>query len=527
MFQKTRRFIAAVSLVAVGAVGLAACGKSSAPQQSSQSKNLVLAYSDGGTTVDPAMASDLTSDTLTLATYDTLVQFGVKEENGKQVADTVNIKAAIAESWKTSDDGLTYTFKIRQAKFQNGDPVTAEAVKWSYDRLYNVGGSGKNMFQTASLAGPDSIKVVDAQTIEFKLKNPNPTFLQVMSLYNWGIINPKVGKEKGDAWLGKNTEGAGSGPFKLTSWNPATEAVLEANKDYWAGAPKVDKIVIKFIKEDSNRMMLLQNGDADLAIELPAKDMAQLKSNDKLVVNSDPSGRILYLSLNSKVKPFDNKKVRQAISYAIPYKDLVDKVMYGQAKQAKSPMPSFMPMYDGSFWKYDTDLEKAKQLLTEAGYPNGLEFTMLLGSGFSDWEQDAVLIQDSLAKIGVKMNIQKMPRSEFLQTIKKRDTQAFISKWTSFVNDPGYHLQNLLYSKGNSNYGNYNNPEVDKRIEAGAQLLDPAQRAPLYKDAQQMIVDDAPWVFLYEYNRIVVTSKSLKGYIFFQDELIRPYLLSK
>ncbi|HWI53350.1 MAG TPA: ABC transporter substrate-binding protein [Symbiobacteriaceae bacterium] len=539
MIRMPRRIAAFLALLLVAAVGLTGCGGSKAPSSSSgtteqpkkeepaKPKTMVLAYSDGGTTVDPAMANDLTSDTLTLAVYDTLVQFGVKEEGGKQVADTVNIKPMLAESFTPSADGKSYTFKLRKAKFQNGDPVTAEAVRWSYERLYNIGASGKFLFQTAGIKDPSSIKVIDEQTIQINLEAQTPTFLQVLALYNWAVLNPKIGQEKGNDWLAKNAEGTGSGPFKLVSWNPATEAVLEANKDYWAGAPKVDKMVIKFIKEDSNRLMLLQSGDADLAIEIPPKDVTSLQANQNLVVRSDASGRILYFLLNTAVKPFDNKKVRQAVSYAIPYKDLTDKVMYGQAKQAKSPLPSFMPMYDGSFWKYDTNLDKAKQLLAEAGLPNGFEFTFLLGSGFSDWEQDAVLIQDSLAKIGVKMNIQRMQRSEFLQVIKKQDTPAFISKWTSFVNDPAYHLGFLLEGKGSSNYGKYVNPEVDKRLAEAAKLMDPAKRAGLYKEAQQMIVDDAPWIFLYEYNRVVTMNKNVKGYVFFQDELIRPYLLSK
>jgi peptide/nickel transport system substrate-binding protein len=539
MFNATRRFLAAVSVVAAVAVGLVGCGGSGtgtkdagtpptgSEQKDSKPKTMVLAYSDGGTTVDPANASDLTSDTLTLAVYDTLVQFGVKDEGGKQVADTVNIKPMLAESWTPSADGKTYVFKLRTAKFHNGDPVTAEAVRWSFERLYNIGSSGKFLFQTAGIKDPSSLKVLDEKTLQITLEQATPTFLQVLALYNWAIINPKVGQEKGNDWLAKNTENAGSGPFKLVSWNPATEAVLEANKDYWAGAPKVDKMIIKFIKEDSNRLMLLQSGDADLALEIPPKDVATLQSNANLAVRSDASGRMLYFLMNTTVKPFDNKLVRQAVSYAIPYKDLTDKVMYGQAKQSKSALPSFMPMYDGSFWKYDTNLEKAKQLLAQAGLTGGFEFNMVLGSGFSDWEQDAVLIQDSLAKIGVKMNIQRMPRSEFLQVIKKGDTPAFISKWTSFVNDPGYHLGFLLWGKGSSNYGKYVNAEVDKRLEEAAGLLDQAKRAQLYKEAQQMMVDDAPWSFLYEYNRIVVMNKTVKGYVFFQDELIRPYLLSK
>ncbi len=493
-----------------------------------QAKPIVLAFSDGGTTLDPYQANDLTSDTLTLAIYDNLVQLGKKTVDGKQYADDTKIEPMLAESWTAAADGKSYTFKLRKGvKFQNGDPLTAAAVKFSYDWLLNKGNSGKFLFETAGIDPAKAVEVIDDSTVKINLVKPTPVFLQVISLYNFAIVNPKVMTGKPDDYLAKNAEGTGTGAYKLVSWNPSTEANFVANKDYWGGAPKAEQVIVKFIKEDASRLMLLQSGDVDLAIEIPPKDVDTLKQNANLTIRSDPSGRILYFLLNTKVKPLDNAKVRQALSYAVPYDDLISKVMNGQAKQLKSPCPSFMPMYDGSSWNYKLDLDKAKQLLTEAGYPNGFSFDFVLGSGFSDWEQDAVLIQASFDKIGVKMNIQKMARSEFLQVIKKLDTPSFMSKWTSFVNDPGYHLGFLLYSKGSSNYGNYANPDVDKALEAAKDETDTAKRTALYSQAQKQIIGDAPWILLYEYNRVIVHNKALQGYAFYVDELIRIRDLAK
>ncbi len=491
-------------------------------------KTIVLAFSDGGTTLDPYQANDLTSDTLTLAIYDCLVQLGKKSVDGKGYADDTKIEPMLAESWTAAADGKSYTFKLRKGvKFHNGDPFTAEAVKFSYEKLLKDGGSGKFLFATAAIDPQKPVEILDDSTVRINLTRANPTFLQVISLYNFAIVNPKVLAGKPADYLGKNADGTGTGAYKLVSWNPATEAEFAANRDYWAGPPKVDRIVLKFIKEDANRLMLLQNGDVDLAIEIPAKDVDSLKRNPNLAVRSDPSGRILYFLLNLKVKPFDNLKVRQALSYAVPYDDLIGKVMYGQAKQLKSPCPSFMPMSDGGAWDYKYDLNTAKRLLAEAGYADGFSFDFVLGSGFSDWEQDAVLIQASLAKIGVKMNIQRMARSEFLQVIRKNETPSFISKWTSFVNDPGYHLGFLLQTGATSNYGNYSNPEADKALVAARNESNAAERAKLYGQAQRLIVRDAPWIFLYEYNRIIAHNKSLQGYAFYVDELIRLRDLAK
>ncbi len=508
----------------------AAPAATSAPALSTSSggKTIVLAFSDGGTTLDPYQANDLTSDTLTMAIYDNLVQLGKKTVDGKVYADDTKIEPMLAESWTPSADGKSYTFKLRKGvKFQNGDPLIADAVKFSFEKLLKDGASGKFLFDTAAIDTSKPVEVIDDSTVKINLTRPNATFLQVISLYNFAIVNPKVMAGKPTDFLAKNAEGTGTGAYKLASWNPATEADFVANKDYWGGAPKADKIVIKFIKEDSTRLMMLQSGDVNLAIEIPPKDVDTLKKNANLTVRSDPSGRILYFLLNTKVKPFDNPKVRQALSYAVPYDDLIGKVMNGQAKQLKGPCPSFMPMSDGSVWNYKYDLDTAKKLLTEAGYPDGFSFDFVLGSGFSDWEQDAVLIQASFAKIGVKMNIQNMARSEFLQVIKKNETPAFISKWTSFVNDPGYHLGFLLQTGGGSNYGNYSSPVVDKALADAKNEMDPAKRAQLYGQAQQQIEKDAPWITLYEYNRIIVYNKNLQGYAFYVDELIRLRDLSK
>ncbi|NEN85657.1 ABC transporter substrate-binding protein [Paenibacillus elgii] len=495
---------------------------SAAPEQSKKDKIITIAYSDGGTTMDPAEASDLTSDTLVVAAYDQLVTYGVKTVDGGQVAKTDEIKPMLAKSWTVSDDKLTYTFKLQEnAKFQSGNPVTADSVAFSLDHLKNSK-AGSFLYQ---LSGIKAYTVKDAQTITIQLEKENHTFLQMLALYNFSVLDEKVIKEKGNDFLAKNA--AGSGPFAIEKWDPASEAVMTANKNYWQGAPQVDKVTMKFLKEASNRVMLLGKGDVDLAIEIPPKDVADLKNNANLTVKSDASNRILYFALNTTKKPFDNVKVRQALAYAVPYDQLVHDVMYDQAKQLKSAVPSNTPGYSDSGFIYKHDLDKAKQLLKEAGYENGLSFDLTLGSGFQDWEDDAVLMQAEFAKIGVTMNIQKVARAQFLQMQRERNLTAYISKWTSFVNDPSYHLGFLLYGKGTSNYGNYKNAKVDELWEKANNEPDQAKRNEMYKQAQELITADAPWLYLYEYNRIVGMNKNLKGYVYYPDEILRFYPMSK
>ncbi|MDI6893846.1 MAG: ABC transporter substrate-binding protein [Bacillota bacterium] len=510
--------------VALAVTAVGGCAGGQAPEQAKE-KVVVLAYSEGGQTLDPSLANDLTSDTMVLACYDQLVTYGKKDlPDGRQAGATDKIQPMLAEKWDVSPDGKTYTFHLRKGvKFHSGNPLDAEAVKFSFERVAKTG-AGQFLVNTASI-DMSQFKVLDPNTVQITLTRPNPLFLQIIAMYVFSIADPKVVQEKGDKWLASNT--AGSGPFKLESWNPASEAVLVANKDYWEGRPKVDRIIMKFIAEASNRIMMLKNGDVDLAVEIPPKDAVELRSAQGVKVHSDPSVRILYFGMNHSVKPFDNVKVRQAISYAVPYEDLIQKVMYGQAKQLKSPCPSGMPMSYPDAWNYRHDLEEARRLLKEAGYEKGFEFDFTLGSGFADWEEDAVLIQAELAKIGVKMNIQRTARAQFLELMRQRKLTAYISKWTSFVNDPGYHLGFLLYGKGSSNYIGYSNPRVDELLEKAMAETDPARRAPLYREAQEIIVREAPWVFLYEYARIVGVRDNVTGYMFYPDELIRFYPLDK
>ncbi|MXQ53528.1 ABC transporter substrate-binding protein [Shimazuella alba] len=518
-----KKWMSSLAVLLTGALFVTGCASNANSNQGNQDtrKTMTIAYSDGGQTLDPAEASDLTSDTMTMNAYDQLVTYGVKTVDGNQKADTEDIKPMLASEWKVSADGKTYTFILRDAKFHSGNPVDAESVVYSMNHVKNSQ-NGSFMYQMASIK---KVTAKDDKTVVIELNRPNHMFLQMIGMYTFSIIDGKTVKTKPKDYLKTNT--AGSGPYKVDSWDPASQAVLSANTSYWQGAPKISKVTMKFIKEPSNRVMLLNKGDVDLAIEIPPKDVDSIKKNAKLNVTSTPSNRILYFAFNEKVKPFDNAKVRQAINYAIPYDQLVHDVMYDQAKQLKSSIPSSMPGYTEDGFVYKHDLNKAKQLLKEAGLPNGFTFDFTLGSGFDDWKDDAVLIQAELRKIGVTMNIKPMARPEFLTAVNQKTLTTYISKWTSFVNDPGYHLGLLLYSKGSSNAFSYNNAQVDKLWEQAEIEKDKQKREALYKQMQVLINADAPWVYLYEYNRVVGSKKEVKGYITYPDECIRFFPLSK
>lgn len=518
-----RTLLALAAATALAVSGCAANANSNSNGSAEDAGDtLVAAYSEGGKTLDPAEANDVTSDTFVVAAYDQLVTYARTEDGGKPKAKTDQIVPMLAESWKASANNTSYTFKLRaDAKFQDGAPVTADAVVKSFDHI-KASSSASFLYKMAGIA---KVTKVDEQSVKIDLTAPNHLFLQILPMYSFSIIDmDKVAQNGGAKWLATNT--AGSGPYKITKWDPSTEASMARNDSYWGDKPKLRQVDVKFIAEASNRVQLLKKGEVGLALEVPPKDVQSLKAADGVMIDSRAGNKILFFAMNNKLKPFDDPRVRQAVSYAIPYDKLLNDVMKGQASPMKSSVASSTPGFSDAGYTYSHDLDKARALLAQAGLPQGFSFDFTLGSGFDDWNDDAVLIQAELAKIGVKMNIKKMARPQFLEALETKKVQAYITRWTSFVNDPGYHLGLLLTSQGSSNYANFSDPVVDQAWQQASTEPDVAKRNKLYGAAQQEINTKAPWAYLYEYNIVVAHRAGLDGYTSYPDGIVRFFQLS-
>lgn len=529
MKKTIRKGVAVTALLALTVTGCASnandtpSGGSSAAGGGASSGSLTVAFSEGGNTLNPAEANDVTSDTFVVAAYDQLVTYGTQKVNGKTTAKTDEIVPMLAKSYKASDDATSYTFDLRDdVTFASGRKMNAQDVVDSFEFIK----ASKSASFLYTMAGIDSVKADGDHTVVVKLTAPNHLFLQIIAMYSFSIMDMQTVKANGGAdWLARNT--AGSGPYTVSKWDPATEAVLQRNDKYWGAKPDIATVDVKIIGEASNRVQLLQKGQVDISTEIPAKDVDTLKGADGVTIDSRPSNKILFFAMNNKIKPFDNEKVRQAILYAIPYDKLINDVMKGQGSPMKSAVASSTPGYTDSGYVYGYNLDKAKALLAEAGYPKGFSFDFTLGSGFDDWNDDAVLIQAELAKIGVKMNIKNMARAQFLDALAGGNVQSYITRWTSFVNDPGYHLGLLLTSAGTSNYANYHNAEVDALWKKAATEQSLDKRNELYGQMQKIINTEAPWAYLYEYNIVLAERTGVNGYTSYPDGIIRFVQLSK
>ena len=509
--------------------GSDSAASSAASTAATVSNDIVVASASLGSTLNPWDQTDGTTSAFQYALYDRLVQYATKtDENGNEVADTEKLVGSIAESWETSEDGLTWTFHIDpNATFANGDKVTAEDVIWSFENARDNANSSFffTLTQISDMQAPDD------STVVFTLSQRCNMFLRLLEIYTFCIVD----KSEAEAGIATDpnfltTHACGSGPYELTSYDTTNAVVLTSRGDnYWgANKAKNNSVTYKLVQEASDRQLLLQKGDVDIALDLEDKNISKVSEMEGVSVLQFASNKHLFFCLNNNVAPFDDVRVRQAIAYAIPYDSLVNDVMYGNAAVTTSMLPDNVNGHiSDDKTHYTTDLEKAKDLLAEAGYPDGFSCTMTLGNGFTDWEESAVTIQAALKQIGIDMEINEIDRSAFLTDAATGNLQCFFNRFNPFVGDPGY-LVNCMYTSSSSyNYFNYNNADFDALYtKAEAEDTEEA-RLEDYKQLQYIFAEDCPVVELYQYGFAYCARDNVNGFVFYPDLTLRFASISK
>jgi peptide/nickel transport system substrate-binding protein len=529
--RHSRAPIVALLLVFVcGAVGI---GRGTPAQAQADKDTLIVAVASDLQNLDPTLSSaDTYTQEMLTNVYDWLIDYQVATDaNGQQIGDPSNFIGALAEKYEWSADGKTITFTLRDGlKFSNGDPIDANAVKFTYDRIYDQNGVTPFLLSMAAVPDKAHVTVVDPKTIQFAVDTPNTLLLGNMAQFGHSILNPNVVKPHITAddpyaheWLKTNTAGTEQGPFKLESWQPGNQWVLIPNENYWGEPPKLKRIIFKVIPDPSSRLAQLSSGAVDIAYELPTTDVQALEGDPNITVVRQPSRFVVFLGMNSKVAPFDNVKVRQAISYAVPYETILNDVLNGYGQQLTSPIPNGTPYHTDQFFQYKPDPEKAKALLTEAGFPDGFETTLQIASGNQEGKETAVYVQQALGEIGIKVTIQEMPGAAFTEQLQKHELGFFFfNNWISINNDPFYHLF-WLFRSDCCNYTNYDNQTVWQAIDANVLNTDAAAREQAAMDIQQTIVDEAPWVFLYQPDFLLAMRSTVKGYTYYSADRFTRY----
>ena len=515
-----------------------------APAESSDAageKVLIVAVDGDVDTFDPCCTvGTKTSQTAIQNTFDQLTQYAQIEkklDDGTpyMTVDTGNIVGMLAESWKQEGADVIFTLK-EGLTFSDGTPIDAQAIVDGYKRVYEVGGVSTFLLGMAGVTSPDQITVVDERTIKMTPDVANNLINLNNVMHNTSAVSPaEMAANGGDDGFGKEyfrqKLGVGNGPFVLTEYVPGDRLVFEARDDYYAGRAALDKVIVKIIPDAAQRVLLLKSGEVDMIMIPPIRDLADLEADPNIKVISVPTTQNRMLMLNNAIAPFDNKLVRQAVAYAVPYDTIINEVWQGRARRLKSPIADGTPTSDYSFWKYETDLEKAAALLAEAGFPGGeglppIKLSVRIGT--EEDERAAVFIQDALSQIGMTVEIEKATFAAFNEAQQKKELQMSIDEWISWVNDPFYHLSWLYRSTSPTIYTNYNNPEVDELIAKYTLWAgDQAERDAASVRIQELVVDDVPVVYIGAPNFNVAMRANVTGYVYYNDELNRYYYMDK
>lgn len=517
--MKKKYFSLTLILVLALTMVLTGCGNSSSSSSSDSNKTLVFGRGADTTSLDPAVVTDGESFRVTQNMYDTLVAYDYKNQ-------TTEVKPSLAESWKISDAGKTYTFKLRKdVKFSDGTAFNAEAVVYNFDRWMNGKASGKFAYFPSMFGGYKgdaslvikSVTATDKNTVVFTLKRSSAPFLQNLAMSPFAISSPAAIKKYGSKY--GTTAGVGTGAYVFKNWKKNNTITLVKNKHYWKkGLPKLDSIVFKVIPDNSSRLNALKNGEIDIMDGLNPSDINGIKDNKDFNISYRPPMNVAYLGFNVTIKPFNNKKVRQALNMAVD-KEALNKAFYnGQAQPAKNPMPPVLLGFAKDLKDYPYDLKAAKKLLAEAGYPHGFTTTLYTMSNPRDYmpqpAKTAEAIQSTFGKIGVKVKIENVEWSSYIEKLQKGGAPMYLMGWIGDNGDPDNFLYTLLDkdSAGTNNLSFYKSEKLHKVLIDAQTETNTSKRAALYEKAQQIIHEDAPWVPL-EYAKAAVIGKStISGY---------------
>ena len=462
-------------------------------------------------TLDPAQSVTISDFRILANMYEGLLHY----KDG-----SLEVEPGLATSWTVSPDGKTYTFKLREGvKFHDGTPFNADAVKFNLDRVTDKNHPYANTgpFPFIFLLGPiERTEVIDPMTVAIHLSAPYAPMLTMLASAVGGLvgISPAAVMKYGKEF---SRHGGGTGPFKFKLWESSQRFVLEANKDYWGGAPKLDGLVFRPIIDENARVSEMLSGGTDLTIEVPPDNVANFKDPTKFTYYEQPGPHLWYLLLNTKEKPFDDKRVRQAANYAINKDAMVNQILKGTATVAAGPTPAaFTWAHDNELKPYPYDPAKAKALLAEAGYPNGVDVTFYVtesGSGMLSPILMGTAIQADLQAVGIRAKIETYEWNTFLgKIIPGMEGKAQIAELSFMTQDPDMHPFLALRTGAPVNSGYYSNKDVDALIDQGRAIADPAARAPVYKKMQAILYDDAPWVYIANWKQNAVAAANVKGY---------------
>jgi peptide/nickel transport system substrate-binding protein len=419
----------------------------------------------------------------------------------------------LATSWERSKDGLNWTFHLREAEFSNGEPVTAEDVKFSLERWANPEIDVANAFLGEAVK---SVEVVDPHTVKVSLSKIDAPFLNYISTFSASIVPQKVLEEEGEKEFSNHP--VGSGAFELKEYVRGQKTVLQRNPHYWRkGQPYLDGVVFEYVADGNARVLKVRSGEAQVADQIPYNQVASLDGTEGIEVQVRKSVSWDSIFLNETKKPLQDEKVRQALNYATPKEQILESVLYGDAQISNSNIPP-LQFWDESLAPYPYDLEKAEELMAESSVPNGFKLELVIAGGDPVEKQTAEILEEEWAKIGVEVDI------------VIRDFSAMFSEWiegkggmsTTF---PGNALSSNSYApdemsalmiNGEAGFHSlgtyYENKKVNKLLEEAAETLDEKTREHDFVETQKIALENAPAVPLFFTKSVTAVQENVKNF---------------
>jgi len=518
----------------LGVAALLACTVLSGPLAAQSRKDVLVAVGEQGPNsldTQTPTSNDYTR-LVALEVYDRLIRNKTQTlADGTTVFVKDQFEPELATSWEVSPDGKSMIFHLRpDATFHDGSPVEAKDVKWSFDRAVAAGGFPLIQMGAGSLTSPDQFSVVDDHTFKITVPDGNKLALPDLAVPIPIIINSDLAKAHAtpddpwaDKWLANHT--AGGGAYDVSRWTPGNELVL-TRFDAWKSGPlpAMKTVVYRQIASAGTRRALLESGDADMSVGLPPKDFAELSTSSKVKVVGVPMrSAIIDLELNTKQKPFDDVRVRQAIAYALPYDAILKDAMYGRA----APMFGATGDDYAAAWPvpspYHTDLDKAKALLKEAGYPDGFQSQIFFDLSQATTRQPtALLIQENLAKIGIQTTVEKVPGANWFAKLADKSMPMVLTSFHAWLDWPDYHFYWTYDGKNNSvfNAANYTSDQMDGLIQDARFQTDAAKYDADVKGFVKLAMDDAPKIPIVQPYLDVAMQKDIQGYVYLPTALL-------
>ncbi|MFO8041869.1 MAG: ABC transporter substrate-binding protein [Alkalispirochaeta sp.] len=505
-----KRWMAFVVMVTVIASAVSAAG---AGEQEEGPETLVVGQIAEPNALDPHTVTAVNDFRILVNIYDGLVRF----QDG-----SLAVEPALATDWEISEDGTVYTFELREGvTFHDGTPFNAEAVKFNFDRMldeshpyYDTGPFPLSFYFSAI----QETRVVDEYTVQLVLDEPFAPLMSNLAYPTGLLVSPAAVESHGDSF-GRNP--VGTGAFRFVDWESNTRVTVEANEDYWDGPVGVDEVIFRPITDANTRVTEMLSGGLDLMVEVPPDSVQVFEQRDEFSVYEQAGPHLWFLILNLREGPFTNKAMRQAVNYAIDKEGLVDNVLQGTATVADSPIP---PAFD---WAYNEDLdpypydpERAQELIEEAGYA-GEELVFYVtegGSGMLDPVPMGTAIQADLEAVGLDVSIETYEWNTFLGRVNPGlEGKADMAQMAWMTNDPDtlpfLALRTEAWpEEGGFNSGYYSNPEVDELLAQARRSTDQAERARLYREVQEIVYDDAPWVFVANWQQNAVATSDLQNF---------------